>query len=105
MAEEDQERFDKLFWSYNCPLQMWPTEDGTWRVLNYMPRKERIATFDDRVTKEELPSFCKNTARILRNLAGLFDALAVGKIDLIYYPDKDLDVAISDREKEIKKAE
>ena len=104
MAEEDIERFDALFWSYNCPLQMWPTEDGTWKVTNYMPRKERIATFDERVTKEELPSFCKNTAHILRNLAGLFDALAVGKIDTIYYPDKNVDDAISEREKEMKKA-
>jgi len=77
-----EEKFDEVFWSYNCPLQMWKgSDDGTWSVINYMPRKMRIADLSERVTKEELPSFCENTARILRNLAELFDALGEGKID------------------------
>ena len=97
-----EENFGKLFWSYNCPLQMQHSDDNTWSVINYMPRKERIAALGKKVTKEELPSFCRNTAYILRNLAKLFDALADGKIDTIYYPDEKVKDAISEREKELK---
>ena len=97
--EESQERFDDLYWSYNCPLQMWPCDNSTWSIVNYMPRKERIATLDERVTKEELPSFCKKTAYILRNLAELFDALGEGKIDTIYYPDEKVEEAVSEMER------
>lgn len=103
MAEEkDQEKFDAVFWSYNCPVQMFSRDDSTWGVTNYMPRKRRIAELGETVTKEELPSFCKNTTRILRNLADLFDALADGKIDTIYYPDEKVEEAIAEREKELK---
>ena len=105
MAEEkDQEKFDAVFWSYNCPVQMFSRDDSTWGVTNYMPRKRRIAELGEKVTKEELPSFCENTARILRNLAELFDALADGKIDTIYYPDENIGDAISEREEELKDA-
>lgn len=99
MAEEKiQEKWDKLFWAYNCPLQMWLKNDGTWEVLNYMPRKERVATLGERVTKKELHCFCKNASQILRNLAELFDALADGKIDTIYYPDKKVEDSITNKE-------
>ena len=98
--EENMEEWNELYWSYNLPLQMWHNDDGTWSVVNYMPRKERIVTLGERVTKEELPDFCKNTGYILRNLADLFDALADGKIDAIYYPDKKVEDAILEREKE-----
>lgn len=100
--EETQEKFDNLFWSYNCPVQMFPREDGTWDVTNYMPRKQRIVELGETVTKAELPSFCKNTARILRNLAELFDALAADKIDAIYYPAEKVGDAIAERERELK---
>ena len=100
--EKNQEKFDKLFWSYNCPLQMFPLKNGTWNVLNYMPRKERIANLDEQVTREELPDFCKNAARILRNLADLFDALADDKIDIVYYPDEKVEDAISEKKKGMK---
>ena len=98
--EENMEEWDGLYWSYNLPLQMWHNDDGTWEVINYMPRKERIVRLDQRVTKEELPDFCKNTAYILRNLADLFDALADGKIDAIYYPDEKVEDAILEKNKE-----
>lgn len=96
--ERNQETFDATYWRYNCPLQMSPNIDGTWDVLNYMPRKSRVTNMDEQVTKEELPSFCENTARILRNLANLFDTLGAGKIDLIYYPDENVQDAIIDAE-------
>ena len=38
----------------------------------------------------------------MRNLAELFDALAAGKIDTIYYPDEKVGDAISERERELK---
>lgn len=99
MSEEKHETFDGIYWSYNCPLQMQHSDDNdTWSVLNYMPRKEQVVYIDERVTKEELPVFCKNAARILRNLAELFDALGEGKIDTIYYPDEKVQDAISEKE-------
>lgn len=98
MSEE--ERFDDLYWSYNCPLQMWYNGiDGTWSVLNYMPRKRKVVVSDEHITKKELPHFCKNAAQILRNLADLFDALGEGKIDIIYYPDEKVEEAILEKEK------
>ena len=97
--EEIQERFDDLYWSYNCPLQMWYNGDGTWSILNYMPRKERAIRLEEQVTKKELPHFCKNAAQILRNLADLFDALGEGKIDTIYYPDEKVEEAVSEMER------
>ena len=103
--KEEQEKFDDLYWSYNCPLQMWCNGDGTWEILNYMPRKERTIRIDEQVTKEELPSFCKNAAHILRNLADLFDALGSGKIDTIYYPDEKVEEAILEKEKDERKRE
>ena len=100
-----EEKFGDLYWSYNCPLQMCHNDDDTWSILSYMPRKEKAIWIEQRITKEELPSFCKNTACILRNLAELFDALADGKIDTIYYPDEKVKDAISEREKKLKKVE
>lgn len=90
------EQFNSLYWSYNLPLQMWTTDDGTWRMLNYMPRKESCLTLEDVIKKEELPKLCKNTANILRNLAYLFEALGRGEIDRIYYPDQSLEEAIKE---------
>jgi hypothetical protein len=43
-----------------------------------------------------MPQFCKNAAAVLRNLATLFELMADGKIDHIYYPDKDPDIAVAD---------
>lgn len=105
MSEENRlptvptEEWGGLFWAYNLPLQMWGTADDgkaddSWRVLNYMPRKERCQYLESSVTKEELPQFCQNTALILRNLADLFEALGRGEINHIYYPDQLLPEAI-----------
>lgn len=94
MSEENKlptvptEEWNGLFWAYNLPLQMWGNDEDGWRVLNYMPRKERCQYLESSVTKEELPQFCKNTAMILRNLADLFETLGRGEIKLVYYPDE-----------------
>jgi len=89
--------WNELYWSYNCPLQMWGDAKGGWRVVNYEPRKERCVSLDVRVTAEEMPQFCRNAAIRLRNLADLFDAMADGKIDVIYYPDETVEAAIAAR--------
>jgi len=83
--------WDKLFWSFNLPLQMWPSEGGGHRFLNYMPRKERFVEVDNRVTDKELPAFCQTAANHFRHMANLFEALGRGEIDTIYYHDQGLD--------------
>lgn len=97
---EFTEDYDELYWAYNLPLQLWPhhanPEDEEspivgWRILNYMPRKERCTSLEELVTKDEIKPLCKNTAKILRNLANRFEMLARGEIDYIYYPNKGLE--------------
>ena len=107
MSEEVKptDEWGSLYWAYNCPLQMWQRSKDTWRVLNYMPRKEDCDTMDEPVTREEMPQFCRNAAIRLRNLAKLFDAMAEGKIDYIYYPDKDVEKAIAECEADRAKGE
>lgn len=85
---EEIQNWDALYWSYNLPLQMWKGSDGTTRVLNYMPRKGRCQYMDESVSAEDRPAFCRNAARILRNLADLMEAYGRGEIDRVYYPDK-----------------
>lgn len=90
-----------LYWAYNCPLQMHGNAKNGWRCVNYMPRKETCCDLEYRVTAAEMPQFCRNAAAILRNLAALFDAMADGKIDRIYCPDKDVAKAIAERQAEL----
>lgn len=95
----------ELYWAYNMPLQMWGDAEEGWRVVNYMPRKEMCCGLDEPVTAEELPQFCQNASARLRNLALLFEALGRGEIGYIYYPDKTVDEARADFQKEIAKRE
>jgi hypothetical protein len=90
------EAWNELYWAYNVPLQMWGDAETGWRVVNYMPRKESCLSLEERVTKEEMPQFCRNAAIRLRQLAVLFEAMADGKIDIIYYPDEPLEDAIKE---------
>lgn len=85
------DNFDKLFWLLNLPLQMWPRDNGSFSVVNYMPRIEQIASLETTVKPDELHQFCENTAIILRNLADRFEMLGKGEIDNIYYPDEGME--------------
>ena len=94
---EFTDNYGSLYWSYNVPLQMWPTNEDPedeeskiigWRVLNYMPRKERCCDLDEIITPDEMPAYCKNAAKLLRNLADRFDKMANKEIDNIYYHDE-----------------
>jgi hypothetical protein len=89
--------WDEIYWAYNLPLQIWRQDDGTWSIpANYMARKERCVHADQGLSDADRPQFCRNTAAILRNLADLFDAVADGQLDHIYYPDKPVAEAIAE---------
>ena len=91
------EDWDELYWASNLPLQIWKSDDGTWSIpANYMARRERCVHADQALSDADRPQFCRNTAAILRNLADLFDAVADGQIDYIYYPNKPVAVAIAE---------
>lgn len=97
------ENFSEEYWNWNLPLQICADESDNqsedeesklYRILNYIPRKDTVRYIEEVMTKEEMQTVCKNSAEILRNLAGLFDAFAEGKIGHIYYPDKPVSKAI-----------
>ena len=97
---EYTDEYGREYWAWNCPLQMWATykdeEDEKtpvtgWRILNYMPRKEACCSMDEEITPEEMPAYCRNAAKVLRNLADRFDMVADGKVTNIYYPDEQKD--------------
>ena len=96
--------WDKIYWAYNLPLQIWKSGDGTWSIVNYIPRKECCASLDEHVSDADRPQFCRNTAAVLRNLAALFDAAAAGQLDHIYYPDKPVAEAIAEAAEKRRKA-
>jgi hypothetical protein len=95
----------EIYWACNLPLQIWRSDDGTWSVVNYMPRKEHCVSLDEHVSDADRPQFCRNTAAILRNLAALFDAAAAGQLDHIYYPDKPVAEAIAEAAEKRRKAD
>jgi hypothetical protein len=99
------ENFSEEFWAYNLPLQIYEAESDDeledeesklYGILNYMPRNDTVCYIEEVMTKEEMQNLCKNSAEILRNLAGLFDAFAEGKIGHIYYPDRPVSEAIEE---------
>lgn len=86
---EYTEDFTGLFWAYNLPLQLFrESSDGSADAVNYMARKE--ACCDIEIPAAQVPAVCRNAARLLRNLADLFDAAADGRVTSIYYPDETL---------------
>jgi len=94
---------NKLYWSYNLPLQVWPKHANPddpespvigARVLNYMPRKERCESFDleellDEQTREE---FFESTAQHLENLARLMREAGKDPAKTVYYHDAGMEV-------------
>ena len=73
------------YWAYNLPLQAWPNEDGSIRILNYMPRKESCSHPDDSIPASERKAFFDTAAAKLENLAKLMRLFADGQIDHVYY--------------------
>ena len=93
---------NKIYWSYNLPLQLWPhhadPEDETseligYRILNYIPRKEKCVTIDldeDILNGQTDEEFFIKAAEVLENLARLFRKAAVIPGTTIYYPDEEV---------------
>ena len=80
--------------NYNLPLQAWREEDGSIRVLNYMPRRERCNNLDLSELKDDgivEKDYFYGVSVNLINLAILFAEFAEGKRYHVYYHDEDLD--------------
>lgn len=107
------EQFPESYWDFNLPLQISINEDNgpeeyedevqitnqtSYSILNYMPRRDSCDTITERMTPEELKIYCQNTANTLRNLATLFELFGDNKIKHIYYPDKNIEEAIKEKE-------
>lgn len=96
---------NSLYWAYNLPLQAFPirkdSEDENspvvdYRILNYMPRKERCQEFKlseilDNEPDQTQEEYFLAAAAHLENLANLFKKLAKNEIKHIYYPDEGMD--------------
>jgi hypothetical protein len=80
-----------LYFAFNLPLQVWPTEDGTdARILNYMPRRERceemlLSEAIGDVTRAE---FFEHAAKCYENMARLMRAAGADPAVHVYYHDE-----------------
>ena len=87
------------YWAFNLPLQAWPIEKRgkvvDWRILNYSPRKERVAEFplSELLTEVEPAEYFRQAATYFDNLARQFRALADGKQEHVYYHDEGMEPA------------
>jgi hypothetical protein len=90
---QETENFDKLFWSYNYPVQLWRDEDtGETSYVIYQPRKERCWNSqedNETVPKEELDTFIDNSIKKLKKGIELLEKYKAGEIDHVYYWDED----------------
>jgi len=86
-----------LYWAYNLPLQVWPKHLDTndpnspvvgARVLNYMPRKERLeeCELSDLLGEQTREEFFESAALVLENLARLMRDAGKGPELHVYYP-------------------
>lgn len=96
------ERKNRLYWSFNLPLQVWPEHEDDdenkpivgCRILNYMPRKERCVLLNleevlgEEQTREE---FFEDAARHLENLARLFREAKNNPAATVYYHDEGME--------------
>lgn len=81
---------------YNLPLQAYKQDDGSIKVLNYMPRKEcckhlDLSELEDLKDENEIRDYFYGVACNLLNLAILFAEFADGKRESVYYHDEDID--------------
>ena len=94
---------NSTYWSYNLPLQLWAehgeddeAEEGLvvgYRVLNYMPRRERCETLqlEELLGEQTREEFLEQTALTLENLARLFRKAKDDPALNIYYPDEGME--------------
>lgn len=86
------ESFDKTFWEYNYPVQLYKDEETKEiTYVIYKPRKNACwdsAEEDETIPKEELNDFIDNSIEKLETAIELFKKFKAGEIDHIYYWDK-----------------
>jgi hypothetical protein len=86
------ESFDATFWEYNYPVGLYTDDDdGKNYYTIFMPRKDAVynSIGDEDIPKEELETFCNNAITKFKIAIKLFEAFRDGKIDHIYYWDRD----------------
>ncbi|AYW60736.1 TPA: hypothetical protein P6M77_001511 [Pseudomonas aeruginosa] len=89
---------NSIYWAFNLPLQVWPIhkdEDDEssaitdFRILNYMPRKERICEvyLSEVIGEQSREEFLETAALHFENLARLFRSSKSDPGKHIYYHD------------------
>lgn len=89
---------NSLYWAYNLPLQVWPNHEDMddesspitdYRILNYMPRKERTfeVLLSELLGDQTREEFLETAALHLENLAKLFREAISDPNKCIYYHD------------------
>ena len=75
------------FWLYNIPVQIYmPTENGPKaRVVMYKPKENKCEV--EYIPIGDIPAMCRNSSKLMRNLADLMDSMANGNIKTVCYPD------------------
>ena len=93
---------NSLYWSYNLPLQVWPTHEDPEdenspvvdaRILNYMPRKERVVkcNLKDLQGEQTRQEYFETAAIYFENMARLMREAATDESLAIYYHDDGMD--------------
>jgi len=92
MTTPDTTGKNELYWAYNLPLQVWPTDDSkeTCQILNYMPRKHAAKMVDLDLGEQTHEEFFNTAADKLEHLAKLMRAAAKDPDLTAYYHDQKL---------------
>ncbi len=80
-----------FYFACNLPLQVYWDEDGKdARIVNYMPRKERICELklSAVIADQSREEFFSEAASYFENLASLMRKAANGSNEVIYYHDQ-----------------
>ena len=94
----ESDGMEDSYWTYNCPLQI-DIDDDTGdiiHVVNYMAWRDRCVDLEEKIKAANVPAYCRNAAKVLRNLASLYELAAEGKIKTICYPSESLGDALRD---------
>lgn len=93
-AATPEDALNSLYWAYNLPLQLWPSEGGDEaRIVNYMPRKEQLCdlALSDAMGEQTREEFFEQAALCLENMAHLFRQAKTDTKLTIYYHDEGME--------------
>lgn len=88
---KETKNYDKLFWEYNYPVQLWKDDNGEVSYVILLPRKERCWNSDEdgeKIPKDEVNQFIDNSIEKFKTAIELFEKFKKGEIDHVYYWDK-----------------